>query len=406
VTPNFRPATEWELATYIRWANEKSTPLEVVGTGSKREVGRPIQAAQTIEMTAISGIALYEPNELIMSARTGTPLSVVEAELARHGQMLAFEPIDAGPLFGGLARQGTIGAVFATNLSGCRRIAAGGARDHLIGLRAVNGRGEIFKSGGRVMKNVTGYDVARMLTGSWGTLAVMTEVTFKVQPVPEETATLAVLGLPDEIAVELMCQAMGSPYEVSGAVHLRPGMASRIWHAGLRSAGKAVTAVRIESFAKSAAYRSEKLRAELAPYGTVHVLDTAGSLSFWDEMRQLSVLQGGTEPLWRISTAPKEGPKAVAAIQRYMEVDALYDWSGGLVWLVVPPSADAGATDIRRVVAHHGGHATLIRADAAARETVDSFQPLEPALDRLTRKLKAAFDPAGLLNPRRMYATL
>jgi glycolate oxidase FAD binding subunit len=353
----------------------------------------------------MKGITLYEPNELVMSARAGTPLAQVEAELAAKRQMLAFEPLDLGPVVGADARQGTIGAVIATNLSGARRISHGAARDHLLGVLAATSTGDVIKSGGRVMKNVTGLDVARGLTGSWGTLAALTEVTFKVLPAPETSATLVLTGLPDEIAVEAMCRAVGTPYEVSGTVHLSEVMVSRLWHAGLRSAGKAITALRIENFAKSVSYRVDKLKTELKQYGAIDVLDNDSSVAFWDELRQLSVLQGINAPLWRISTAPKSGPKVVAAIQHYMAVNSMYDWSGGLIWAEVPATADAGATDIRRVIAAHGGHATLIRAPEDVRAGVDCFQPLEPAVAMLTRKLKNTFDPSGILNPGRMYLT-
>ena len=401
-----RPATEGELSSLVAEHAVKRAPIEIMGTGSKRSVGRPVQSAATLTTTGLRGISLYEPTELVMSARAGTSLAEVEAELGARGQMLAFEPLDVGPMFGAAAFQGTIGAVFAANLSGARRVAAGAARDHLIGLRAINGRGEIFKSGGRVMKNVTGYDVARGLTGSWGTLAVLSEVTFKVVPMPERTATLALYGLTDELAVEAMCAAMSAPYEVSGAVHLQGPMAGRLQHEGLRSLGRAVTALRIENFSKSVVYRTGKLQELLAPYGDIHVLDHADSLWLWDELRGLSVLQRGSKPLWRISTAPRVGPAVVSAIGRYMPVEAFYDWSGGLIWLEAPETADAGAADIRRVIARHGGHATLIRAEPPVRAAVEVFQPLERVVERLSRQLKAAFDPAGILNPGRMYAAI
>jgi glycolate oxidase FAD binding subunit len=352
------------------------------------------------------GIPLYEPTELVMRARVGTPVADIELELARRNQMLAFEPIDLGPLLGLEPRQGTIGGVFATNFSGARRVSAGGARDHILGLSGVTGRGEVFKSGGRVMKNVTGLDVGRALTGSWGTLAVTTDVTFKVLPQPEATATLAITGLPDEIAVEVLCIAMGTPYEVTGAIHLQKPAAMRLWHSGVRGLGSAVTVLRLEGFPASIASRIEKLRRVLKPYGELHVFETESSLAFWSEMRQLTIFYGSSNPLWRISTAPKMGPKVVAGIARYMTVEASYDWSGGLVWLEVPLSADAGATDIRRIIALYGGHATLIRAEPAVRAAVEVFQPLEPGVEKLTARLKQTFDPVGILNPGRMYANV
>lgn len=401
----YRPAADWELSGFLRECAGNARVVELIGTGTKRTVGHRVANATVVSTTGLKGITLYEPNELVMSARAGTPLAQVEAELAAKRQMLAFEPLDLGPVVGTDARQGTIGAVIATNLSGARRISHGAARDHLLGVLAATSTGNVIKSGGRVMKNVTGIDVARGLTGSWGTLAVLTEVTFKVLPAPETSATLVLTGLPDEIAVEAMCRAVGTPYEVSGTVHLSQTMVGRLWHAGLRAASQPITALRIENFAKSVSYRVDKLKNELKQYGAIQVLDHESSVAFWDELRQLSVLQGSSAPLWRISTAPKSGPKVVAGIQHYMSVNCMYDWSGGLIWAEVPNSADAGATDIRRVIAIHGGHATLIRAPEEVRAGVDCFQPLEPGVAILTRKLKDTFDPSGILNPGRMYLT-
>jgi glycolate oxidase FAD binding subunit len=398
-----RPADEREFSRVLAEATATNTPVEITGGLSKREIGRPMNTAHSISTKGLRGITLYEASEMVMAAHAGTALTDIEQALAGRNQMLAFEPLELAAITGGEPGEATIGGIFATNLSGARRIQAGAARDHLLGLRAVNGRGEVFKSGGRVMKNVTGYDLCRGLAGSWGTLAVMSEVTFKVQPAPEDTGTLIMLGLPDEIAVEVLCSAMTTPYEISGAVHLQPALVARMWHEGLREQGQAVTALRIENFARSVAYRLSRLREHLKAYGEIHALDRDNSLMMWGELRQLSVLQGSTAPLWRISTSPSAGPKVVAAISAYMECRAFYDWSGGLVWAEVLPTTDAGAADIRRVIATHGGHATLIRAEPAVRAAVDVFQPLEAGLERISRKLKGAFDPAGILNPGRMY---
>jgi glycolate oxidase FAD binding subunit len=402
----YRPAADWELARIIADAAAGNVPVEILGSGTKRNVGRPISASAQISLRGMGGIMLYEQNELVMTARGGTTLAEIEAALTKAGQMLPFEPIDLGPLLGKEAGQGTIGAVFATNLSGARRIHSGAARDHLLGVRAVTGHGEIIRAGGRVMKNVTGYDVSRGLTGSWGTLAVMTDVTFKVVPRPEATATLALFGLPDEIGNEVLCKAMGTPYEITGALHLQQVTTSRLWQSQIRGAGKSATVMRLEATAQSIAYRTEKLRQLLKAYGELMVLDTVPSLEFWQEMRSLTVMQGSTHPLWRISTQPKRGAEVVAAVARYMDVEAVYDWSGGLIWLEVPSSADAGATDIRRVLALHGGHATLIRATPEVRGSVDVFQPLDAGVERLQRGLKHTFDPAGVLNRGRMYAVM
>lgn len=401
-----RPAADTEFRDLLREATARKIPVEIMGAGTKRGVGHVIDGVIPVSTSALNGITLYEPTELVMSVKAGTPVNVVEAELAKNGQMLAFEPIDLGPALGHAPNSGTMGAVFATNLSGARRIMAGAARDHNLGVAAVTGNGEMIKSGGRVMKNVTGIDVARGLMGSWGTLAVLTDVTFKVLPRPQVSTTLAFAGLPDEIAIEALCQALGSPFEVTGTVHLQAGLSRRLWHAGLRSVGRSITAVRLENFESFIGYRSGKLKDLLQHFGEIQVLDNDSSAAFWDEMRQLSVLQNSTATLWRISTTPKLGPKVVNDLRRYMSVDAMYDWSGGLIWVESPPSADAGSSDIRRIMAVHGGHATLIRADAPVRAAVEVFQPLDPGVARITAKLKATFDPAGILNPGRMYAGL
>ncbi len=400
---DMRPDSEAALADIISRAHASRTALEIVGGGSKRAIGRPTNTSHVVTTRALRGITLYEPNEMVMSARAGTPVSEVQAMLARHNQMLAFEPIEMAGLAGGDGRQATIGAVFATNASGPRRITAGAARDHLLGIRGINGRGEVFKNGGRVMKNVTGVDLCKGLAGSWGTLSVFSEVTFKVMPRPPASATGVLLGLSDAIAVEVLCTVMGTPYEISGAAHVQKPLAVTLDHMALRGTGQSVTAFRLEAAPKSLAYRLDKLQDTLRPYGELMVLEQASSEAFWDEMVRLSVFEASDHPIWRISTAPTKGPAIVAAIGRYMPVSALYDWSGGLVWIDVPVTSDAGAADVRRVIASHGGHATLIRATAPTRAATDVFQTLEPGVARLSQKLKATFDPANILNPGRMY---
>ena len=384
----------------------QNVAVEIVGAGSKRTIGHPVQAAEIITTASLRGITLYEPTELVMAARAGTPVSQIEVELASRGQMLPFEPLDYGPTLASPPGLQTIGAVFATNNSGARRISVGSARDHLIGLRAVNGRAEIFKSGGRVMKNVTGYDVARALTGSWGTLAVMTEVTFKVAPLPDDIATLVYTGLPEDLAVELMSLAMGTPYEVSGTVHLTAKHASRLATPPLGGRATSMTALRIENFMKSVRYRKGRLMEALKTYGEPMELDLEASLSFWGEMRRMASLPFSDDILWRVSTSPRKAVDLVATLRRHMPVEATYDWSGGLVWIEIPDCADAGAADIRRAVAIAGGHATLIRARETVRREVEVFQPQAPALERLSLGLKQVFDPQGLLNPGRMYQTI
>lgn len=397
------PRSAGELADLVAEAAAAKIPIEVRGRGSKYEMGRPVQAGSVVSTENLIGVSLYEPTELVLSAAAGTPLAEVEGLLAERGQQLAFEPVDLGPALGSPAGAASIGGMFATNISGSRRILAGAARDHLLGIACVNGWGETFKSGGRVMKNVTGYDLCKAVAGSWGTLAVMTEVTMKVLPQSAEARTLLCFGLPDQTAVDVMCLCAGTPLEVSGTVHLEDALAGRLSNSDIAGAGASVTAIRVESFASSVRYRAGRLRERLAAYSPSLELDTAQSRAFWEEIRTLKMFQGSDRPLWRISTAPSRAAKLVAVIARTLDIRAVYDWSGGLIWLDTALTSDAGAVEIRRALAEFGGHATLIRAERATRAGVGVFQPLDVSIAALTARLKAAFDPAGILNPGRMY---
>ena len=396
------PQTEEELSKLVVEAAESRTPLEIMGKGTKREIGHPVRAGAVLSTENMKGITLYEPTELVMVAKSGTPLTEIEAALAENDQELACEPVDIAPVLGYGPGEGTVGGLVATNISGSRRILKGAVRDHVLGVTAVNGRGEIIKSGGRVMKNVTGYDIARTLVGSWGTLAVLCEVALKVLPVQRETRTLVFFGLTDFAAVEALCLAMGTPYEVSGTVHLQGPLAARLSDADLAGNG-AVAAIRVESFPASARYRTSRLREALLAYGPQLELDTDRSQTFWKDVRSLKMFQGNKYPLWRVSTVPSKAATLVGNLARKIDVRVVYDWSGGLLWIETPSLTDAAAVDIRRQLAEFGGHATLVRAAAAIRKETDVFQPLESPHDVLAAKLKHAFDPVGLFNPGRLY---
>jgi len=398
----FAPETLEQVTEAVAWAVSQEAPLEVLGRGSKRALGRPVQAAHSLDLSRLNGITLYEPEELVLSARAGTPLAAVEAALEEQRQMLAFEPADLRPLLGGAPGEGSLGGVLACNLSGPRRIKAGAARDHFLGVMTVSGRGETFKSGGRVVKNVTGYDLCKLLCGSYGTLAVMTDVTVKVLPRPEKTYTVLVLGLDDATASRAMTRALGSPHEVSGAAHLPAGLAAESQVSYVAGAGGAVTALRLEGPGPSVEYRCAALRRELADLGHTEELHSRNSLAFWREVRDVRpFVERQKTAVWRISVAPTDGPGVVAQIGAG---EAYYDWGGGLVWLALPETGDAGAAQVRAAVAATGGHATLIRAPLELRASEAVFQPQDAAAAALTRRVKEGFDPRGVLNPGRMYA--
>lgn len=381
------PASEAELEAIIAEAAAAKRPLAIEGGGT-RPVGRPAPAAERLTTGAMTGITLYEPSELVLSARAGTPLAEIEALLAAQRQRLAFEPTDLRPLLG-TQGEPTIGGVAASNASGPRRIQAGAARDHLIGIRATTGRGETVKSGGRVMKNVTGYDLVKLLAGSWGTLAVLTEVTFKLVPVAERETTLVFRGLGIAEAVAVMTSAMATPFEITGAAH----------HPGPR----ALTALRFEGFAASCAYRAGRLTALLAAHGSPDLLHDAESAALWRDIREVRLLDCARhDVIWRISVAPTEAPPLADRLEREAGARLLLDWSGGLVWAVFAEGTDGGAALVRAAAMRHGGHATLIRAGHGIRAAIPSFQAESPPLAALTRAVRARFDPAGILNPGRM----
>ncbi len=415
------------LADAVRWAVAGEAPLEVIAGGSKQTLGRPVQSAATLSLAAFDGIVDYQPSELVLTAQAATPLATIEAALEAERQMLAFEPADYGPLLrasggadlrapggadlrapGGadLRAPGgaTLGGALACNLSGPRRIKAGAARDHFLGMHAVSGRGERFKAGGRVVKNVTGYDVCKLLAGSYGTLALMHEVTVKVLPAPERTRTVLVFGLEPAAALDALGAALGSAHEVSGAAHMPAEIAARSAVSYVSGASAAVSAVRVEGFPASVEARCEALRALLGPFGAVEELHSKNSATLWREIRDVRAFAGDSRPLWRLSVPPASGAAAAARVAEAADVRALFDWGGGLLWLAVDGAPDAGEVPVRAAAMAVGGHATLVRADAPTRAARAVFQPQATGLAALTARIKRAFDPTGVLNPGRMYA--
>jgi glycolate oxidase FAD binding subunit len=389
------PGTEAEAAGFIVEAARVGTALAIRGGGTKAAMGRPARHEAVLRSESLTGITLYEPAELAIAARAGTPLWDVERALDEKGQELSFEPPDLRGLLGAVGEP-TVGGLAAANLSGPRRIMAGACRDSLIGIRAVNGRGEVVKSGGRVMKNVTGLDLVKLLAGSWGTLAFLTEVTFKVLPKPERRGTLVLTGLNDRKAVAAMAAALGSPFEVSGAAHLPAGIAGDTPRTYLRT----------EGFAFSVRHRLEALQGLLASLGAAEILDDAMVADVWRMIRDVEPFAGSDEVVWRISVAPSRGPDVAEALAGIPGARWLYEWGGGLLWAAVPAEGDAGAAVIRRSVAGCGGHATLVRAPAELRNRVPVFQPLAEPVMRLSHGIKLAFDPAGVFERERMYAGL
>ncbi|TVQ56853.1 MAG: FAD-binding protein [Rhodobacteraceae bacterium] len=380
------PADEAAFAAAVAEAAAHRRAVEIVGGGTRRALGGAVQADVRLSTAALDRVALYEPAALTLVAGAGCRLSTVEAMLAAEGQRLPFEPMDHRPLLGS-SGESTLGGVVACNVSGPRRIAAGACRDSLIGVRFVDGSGRVVKNGGRVMKNVTGYDLVKLMAGSWGVLGAITEVAFKLLPIPETERLVFLDGLSDRAGVAALSAALGSPYDVTGAAHLPGGR----------------TLIRIEGFETSVAYRAERLAALLAPHGAAAIeADPATAAETWRAVRDARPAAAREGVIWRVSVKPTDGPVLAERVAS-VAAPALYDWGGGLVWLV-SKAEDGGAAAIRAAAADLGGHATLIRAPDALRAKVPPFQPEKPAVAALSAAIRARFDPAGVLNPGRMAA--
>jgi glycolate oxidase FAD binding subunit len=395
----YSPRSEAEAADIIRAHHASRLPLKIAGGNTRALMGNPVRADDGLRSVNLTGILAYNPAEMVMTARAGTPVREIEAALAENRQMLAFEPMDHRAVMG-TAGEPTIGGVFAVNSSGPRRLSGGAARDHLLGLRFVNGRGEAVKAGGRVMKNVTGLDLVKLLAGSHGTLGFMTELTFKVLPAPETAETVLVSGLMDDEATAAMATAMTLPLDVSGAAHLPLTVRHRFLSNRLPDG--AATVLRLEGLKSSVEARLGKLVSALSRFGAVSRIAGPESRQLWQEIRDCRAYADGTSrALWRISVAPTAGHQVVAALRLEAGVDACYDWQGGLVWMRMEADPEAGM--LRRLVkAAGGGHATLVRASDAVRAAVPVFEPQSAAIEALQQRIRLALDPAGLFNPGMM----
>jgi glycolate oxidase FAD binding subunit len=391
VSTHLRPSDAKTLTDMVGFLVARKASTEIIGAGTKRAIGRPTNTEYQLDVSAIAEIREYDPNELVMTCGAGTPMWAIESALADANQQLAFEPMDYGPLLGGPVGRGTIGGVLAANLSGPRRFKAGAARDHFLGVAAVSGRGEAFKAGGKVVKNVTGYDMCKLLAGSWGTLAVMHEVTVKVLPAPEETVTLVLHGLTVAQAVEAMTTALHSPHEISGAAHL-PATQE--------------TLLRIEGFPQSVIARLEALTSLLANSPGKHsILDAATSIERWKGIRDVAPLNEPMgRPVWRLSLPPASASAVWQELIDQVAVDGFLDWAGGLIWLATDPASPDGGADAIRTTLNRtqGGHATLIRGTAGLRSGISVFPPTTPGVAALQQRVRAGFDPHDVLNPGRL----
>ena len=398
------PVSDSEVAEVVADALRDKVPLQVAGHDSKAGWGRPNSSLRRLSLDRLSGIRSYQAAELVLTAGAGTSMTEIELALAKQQQQLAFEPADWGPLWGKPAGQGTIGGILACNLSGPRRLQAGAARDHFLGFTAVNGRGEIYKAGGQVVKNVTGYDLPKLMAGSFGTLSILTEVTVKVLPRPEKQRTILLFDQTLEAANRTMTAALGSTQDVGGACYLPAEMARRSRVDLIRDAKGAVTALRVEGSGPSVDHRCATLRAMFSDLATEE-LHSMRSLAFWREIRDVATFMPDPAAiLWRLSVPPAQGASVVAGLVNLIPgCNWFLDWAGGLIWLDMPSGSDDGAAlGIRQALSASGGHATLLRGPQDLRLKVPVIAP--GALTSLMQRVKQSFDPAGILNPGRLAA--
>lgn len=394
------PTSEVELADIIVAAGANDQSIDIRGHGTKAPWGRAVEQPISLSLAGFSGITDYNAAELVLTAGAGTPLAEIEAALTAEKQHLAFEPTDLGPLFGHAPASATIGGVLASNLSGARRPFAGAARDFFLGFRAVNGRGEVFKAGGKVVKNVTGYDVPKLLAGSFGTLAVMTEVTIKVLPAPESSLSLVVPDLDVATANQVMTAALGSTADPAGALYLPPGVAEDL----VGTPGQSATILRLEGSLPSIDYRRQVLAAQLDRSALER--DHAASTEFWRKIGALSPFTGGGDDVvWLLSVPPATGSAVIARLGVALpDLRYAMDWGGGRLWLSFAATEKDAHGAVIRAALTEGGHATLVRAPAEMRSDGAIFSPDVPV--DLLRRVRAAFDPLRLFNRGRLHPEL
>ena len=401
------PADADQTVEAVKDALAGGRTLELLGRGTRRAFGRPVAADAVLDLSALAGVVAYQPEELILVVRPGTPMAEIAQLLAANGQCLAFEPPDFGPLWGLPAQGGSIGGAVMTGRGGPRRLTAGGPRDHSLGVKGVNGFGEAFAAGGRVVKNVTGFDLPKLTAGSFGTLFAVTELTLKVLPAPPTSQTLSIGGLSDQAAMTAMAKAMGCPAQVSSAAHLPADIACGSAVPEVAGAGASATLLRVEGVKPSVSARIAHLADLLAGLGPLTMLDHEASSAAWAEIADARLLAGGETQVWKLSVPPTLGAEIGRSLAGDLGGRCVYDWAGGGVWLEAPAAPDAHAPQVRAVlakVAGGDGHATLMRASQEVRACTPPFQPPSPAVAALSERVRRQFDPQGIFNPGRMQS--
>jgi glycolate oxidase FAD binding subunit len=398
----FNPSSREEIAEIIRNCYKKNIPLEINGSKSKNKIGRNFQAEKTLDLTSYSGIIDYKPEELYIKVKAGTPINSIIEELDKHDQQLAFEPVDFGFLFNGKSNNGTIGGVISCNFAGPRRFKVGSARDHLLGFQGINGKGEIIKSGGTVVKNVTGYDLCKLISGSFGTLSVLTELSVKVLPKPQSSKTLIINNPHIKKAIEYLGTALSSSSDPSGGVFYPEQFDQSFTFNDLTHKG-ALTAIRIEGPSNSVDHRIKNLSAELGLLENEYsILESVQTKIFWNKTKNLEIFSNSKKNLLRIVVPISETLSVLQKMKPY-EINYFLDWGGSLIWVELEKISLKILREIKDITQRHSGYFTIIKVEDDLKASADIFT-IDPIKYKISEKIKKSFDPKRIFNPGKMYS--
>ena len=398
----FKPSSREEIAEIIKNCYKKSIPLEINGKKSKNKIGRNFQSEKTLDLSGYSGIIEYKPEELYIKVKSGTPLKEILEAIDKNNQQLAFEPIDFGFLFEGKSNGGTIGGVVACNFAGPRRFKVGSARDHVLGFQGINGKGEIIKSGGTVVKNVTGYDLCKLVSGSYGTLTVLTELSIKVLPKSESSKTLIINNPHLKKAMEYLGTALSSSTDPSGGVFYPERFENNFVFNDLTHKG-ALTAIRIEGPTNSVDQRISRLVKELSLLENEYsVLDNFQTDLFWSKTRNLEVFSNLKNNLLRVIVPVSETLNVIQKLKKY-EINYFLDWGGNLIWLELETISLKILREIKEITQEHSGYFTIIKLEDDLKASADIFT-IDPIKYKISEKIKKSFDPKRIFNPGKMYS--
>jgi glycolate oxidase FAD binding subunit len=398
----FNPSSREEIAEIIRNCYKKNIPLEINGSKSKNKIGRNFQAEKTLDLTSYSGIIDYKPEELYIKVKAGTPINSIIEELDKHDQQLAFEPVDFGFLFNGKSNNGTIGGVISCNFAGPRRFKVGSARDHLLGFQGINGKGEIIKSGGTVVKNVTGYDLCKLISGSFGTLSVLTELSVKVLPKPQTSKTLIINNPHIKKAIEYLGTALSSSSDPSGGVFYPEQFDQSFTFNDLTHKG-ALTAIRIEGPSNSVDHRIKNLSAELGLLENEYsILESVQTKIFWNKTKNLEIFSNSKKNLLRI-VVPISETLSVLQKMKPFEINYFLDWGGSLIWVELEKISLKILREIKDIMQQHSGYFTIIKVEDDLKASADIFT-IDPIKYKISEKIKKSFDPKRIFNPGKMYS--